>query len=113
MSPPDDGRIEVRGVIAMNGRDELCFFPHARAEGVPVPRGGSPSGVIDALDQFRDAITDSPARRLTRHQVEAVDPHWCPECGGSGEAHVNASNDPRDADIVPCPACGGEGVRDV
>lgn len=57
--------IEVRGVIAMNGRRELCFFPDSRAEGVPL--GAHLTGV-------KAAILAAPARRVSHATLAALDP---------------------------------------
>lgn len=76
----NDGRIEVRGLIAMNGNGELCFFAHARAEGVRL---------FD--DQGRqlsitDAILTAPARRVTHAEIRTLDPVQLGGMGTSWEA---------------------------
>jgi hypothetical protein len=66
--------IEVRGVVAMNGEGRLCFFADSRAEGVPVPGiDYSPRGPI-SMDELGRAIVAAPARRVTRDELEALDP---------------------------------------
>lgn len=56
--------IEVRGFIAMNGRRELCFFPHSGAEGVPLSR----------WDDVAEAMFAAPARRVAYTDLVALDP---------------------------------------
>lgn len=58
--------VEVRGVIAMNGRRELCFFPTAGAEGISL--GDRVTG------QVRDAILAAPARRVPHDTLRTLDP---------------------------------------
>jgi hypothetical protein len=75
---PSDGRVEVRGVIAMNGRGEWCFFAHSRADGVPIPMaaaGASPSlRELRVLADFRKAVEVAPTRRVTHSVLAEVDP---------------------------------------
>jgi hypothetical protein len=61
----EDGKVEVRGVVAVNGRGEMCFFAHSRADGVPLLLGPR---------ALRDAVYAAPARRITHDQLAALDP---------------------------------------
>jgi hypothetical protein len=64
--------VEVRGVIAMNGMGQLCFFAHSRAEGLPLlDDGGS---FLATPDELRRAITEAPSRRTNHRQLAKLDP---------------------------------------
>jgi hypothetical protein len=58
-----DGQTEVRGVIAMNGYGQLCFFPTSKSEGHPIVEKG-----------LMGAIIVAPARRKTHAELERLDP---------------------------------------
>jgi hypothetical protein len=65
-----DGRMEIRGIVGMNGRGQLCFFPHSRADGVPL---FDSFGTVAAA-ALREAIETAPARRFTHTEVAMLDP---------------------------------------
>jgi hypothetical protein len=70
---------EIRGYIGMNGNHELCFFPTARAEGVPIPESYHSHDEVFAL---LNAINHATARRITFDKLDALDaPRRCRECG--------------------------------
>jgi hypothetical protein len=79
MNRPDDGKVEVRGVIAMNGYGELCFFASSMAEGLPIckPDGGPHDHASvgeDELAYLLRAIINAPPRRCTHAQLAELDP---------------------------------------
>ena len=61
------------GVIAMNGRGELCFFADSRAEGVPIIDKAGRS-IEPMPPRLYCAIADSPARRVSHPDLAALDP---------------------------------------
>lgn len=70
--PELDNGVEVRGVIAMNGRGELCFFAHSRGDGVPLFRpGGGPMHA--GWDDVADVMFAAEPRRVPHTALARLD----------------------------------------
>lgn len=67
-----DGLIEVRGVVAMNGRGEVCFFADSRAEGLPI-LGDDGRAMTSSLAHLPREVREASPRRVTRDAFAALD----------------------------------------
>lgn len=68
-----DGLIEVRGVVAANGRGEVCFFAHSRADGLPI-LGDDGRAMTSSLAHLAREVREAPVRRVTREDFAVLDP---------------------------------------
>lgn len=56
--------VRLYGVIARNGREELCFFPAEDCpEGVPL---------LDGMDAVMDAVLAAPEREVSHDAIRAL-----------------------------------------
>jgi hypothetical protein len=68
-----DGLIEVRGVIAMNGQGEVCFFAHSQDEGLPI-LGDDGRAMTSNMPHLARAVRNAPPRRVTYPTLWRLDP---------------------------------------
>lgn len=68
-----DGLMEIRGVVGMNGRGELCFFAHSRAEGLPI-LGDDGRAMTSSLAHLPREVREAPPRRVSHADIARLDP---------------------------------------
>lgn len=90
----DDGTIEVRGVVAMNGRGEVCFFADSQDTGLAI-LGDDGRAMTSNLPHLARAVSRAPARRVTLAALWRLDPpegftkkRPCATCGDTGKELV-------------------------
>lgn len=98
--------IEVRGVIAMNGQGDICFFADSRAEGLPlIDKDGRWRGESD--HRLYHAIADAPVRRVSHEDLATLDPPAAPEhdCDAELRARPDYSVGRGTPEVFDC-SCG-------
>jgi hypothetical protein len=68
--------VQSYGIIAKNGRDEVCFFATSTSEGVPlIAATGQPAIThYTAYKRLVEAIQAAPSRRLSHSRLRGIDP---------------------------------------